>query len=105
MLTPALSVALTGDHGAAAPFTSQVTGCQSQIDQRRTVLDSFGLMFQAARVHGDGPVRLRKHVRRFLDGFRWNAGHLGSHSGIKACDRCLHSLKAAGVLLDKSVVL
>ena len=58
----ALPIALARDHGAAASFATQMASSQRQIDQRRAVLNTLGLMFQTARVHGDRTISPRKHA-------------------------------------------
>ena len=105
VLAAALTIALAGDHGAAAAFAPEVTGGQRQIDQRRAVLDALGLMLQAARVHGDRTVGLGKHVRGFLDRFRRNSGHLRHRPRIVARHGRFNRLEAGGVFLDETVVL
>ena len=76
VLAAALPVALAGDHRGAAAFPPDVSGGQRDVDHGQTVLHALGMMFQSARVHRDGLVRLGKPVGGFLDGLRRHARHL-----------------------------
>src|SRR5262249_48927912 len=67
VLASALAVTLAGNHGAACPFASDVAGGQAQVDHGGAVLSSFGLVFDAAGVEGDGTLGLSKPMRRLLD--------------------------------------
>ena len=62
-------------------------------------------MFNAARMHGDSAVSFREPMSRLLDRFRRYTGHFAGCARIVACNRCLNSIEAGGVLGDEKVVL
>src|SRR5262249_57494627 len=82
-----LAVALACDHGATGPFAADITGCETQIDQCKTVLHSFCLMLDAARVHGNSAIHLCESVCRALNRFGQHTGFLFNPSRLPSSAR------------------
>src|SRR6202030_4590532 len=61
-----LPISLAGDHRAARAFPANISGCEAQVNQRRTVFDAFGLVLDTAGVKNDGTFGPRKEARRSL---------------------------------------
>ena len=75
MLTPALAVALAGNHRGTRALAPNISGSKSNVEYRQAVLHAFGLMLQSASVHHDGPLRFADPARGLLDGLRRHARH------------------------------
>jgi hypothetical protein len=51
MLAPALAVALTGHHYRSGTVAANIADSQRDGDHRLAILDAFGLVLQAPRMH------------------------------------------------------
>src|ERR1700719_13111 len=70
-----LPISLPRNHRASRAFPTNISSRKAQVNQRRTVLDAFGLVLDTTRVKDNGTFGVCKEARRALDG-------LGRHSGL-----------------------
>ena len=87
-----------------APSRPDVSGCQRDVHDRRTVLDAFGLMLQSARVHQDRALGRADPARRFLNRLRWNACHFGRFAQVPLAGGCRDLVETGRVLTDEVTV-
>src|ERR1700675_2486959 len=83
----ALPISLPRNHRAARAFPANISGCEAQVNQRRTVFDAFGLVLHTTRVKNDGALGLRKWPRRALDGLRRHSGLFRNSARVPGASR------------------
>jgi hypothetical protein len=104
VLAPALAVALTSDGRDPASRLAVLAGRQTEVDARPHVLDTFGVVLEAAGVQQHPGLRCRPKLRRLLDAGGRHARHVLGPFWRVIAHRLSRRLEAGRVVADEVVI-